>query len=328
MTYVVIVTYGNRRLFLEKVLSFFTAYNSLQIVIVNNNSEYSVDRINLVLNNPNVFIINSTENKGSAWGYKTGIQYAYNQENCEMIWLLDDDNLPEKNSLEILQTKFDQLKLQYTNNNFALMAFRTDRRYLSNVVDGEPINWNFPQTDAFLGFHLFKLYFFIFKIFKLFKKDGKNKILEIPCAPYGGFFFHKDLIKFIGFPDERFFVYADDFEFTYRIQEVGGSIFLINDARINDLEPTWQDNKEKRMFSPNILEVDSNKVYLSTRNFVFFQKKHLVKNAFIFNLNRIVYSNYLSLLAFLKGKQVNYRRFLEATDDGLKGNFNNKKYPI
>ena len=325
MTYVIIVTYGDRKQFLEQILFFFNTYTSLQLVIINNNSEYSVNEINLVLNNPNVFIINSAVNKGSAWGYKTGIQYACNQQNCEMIWLLDDDNLPETNTLEILQSQYEHLQSHSNFKHFALMPFRTDRSYLSNVIQGEPIKWNFPQKNAFLGFHIFKLHFKLVKKLNLLKRKSHSSNFVIPCAPYGGFFFHKDLIKLIGLPDERFFVYADDFEFTYRITEAGGAIFLIENARISDLEQTWQ-TKQSNTFSSNILSVDNNKVYFSIRNFV--QKLHLVSNNFIFTFNRIIYSNYLSLLAFFTGKQFNYRRFLEATNDGLKGNFNNKKYPI
>ena len=219
MTYVIIVTYGDRKQFLEQILFFFNTYTSLQLVIINNNSEYSVNEINLVLNNPNVFIINSAVNKGSAWGYKTGIQYACNQQNCEMIWLLDDDNLPETNTLEILQSQYEHLQSHSNFKHFALMPFRTDRSYLSNVIQGEPIKWNFPQKNAFLGFHIFKLHFKLVKKLNLLKRKSHSSNFVIPCAPYGGFFFHKDLIKLIGLPDERFFVYADDFEFTYRITE-------------------------------------------------------------------------------------------------------------
>lgn len=328
MTYVVIVTYGSRRTYLERVLNFFSPLDSIQIIVVNNNSDYSVAELILSLNRPEIFCINSKENKGSAWGYKTGIQHASEQENCDLIWLLDDDNLPETNSLEILQSKFELLKSEKENNNFALMAYRVDRKYISNVVRGEPVKWNFPQSDAFLGFHLFKLHYLISKKLKLFKRTSLKNNINIPCAPYGGFFFHKDLIQMIGLPDERFFVYADDFDFTYRIQELGGVIYLIEDCKVHDLEQTWQISKQKRMFSPNILNVESNKVYLSTRNFIYFQNQHLVHNRFIFNLNRIIYSNYLYLLAILKGKRANFRRFLEATNDGLNGNFNNNKYPI
>lgn len=328
MTYVVIITYGNRWTYLEKVLNFFTSCDDVQIIVVNNNSQYSVDQFVKNLNISNVFIINSLENKGSAWGFKTGIQYASNQKECDFIWLLDDDNLPQTNALEKLHLQFSIVKAQSNKNNFALMAFRIDRKYLSNVVNGEPIKWNFPQANAFLGFHLFKLHFLILKKLKLFKrKTAKNNII-LPCAPYGGFFFHKELIKLIGLPDERFFVYADDFDFTYRIQKNGGAIYFVEDCKINDLEQTWQNKKQKKLFSPNILEVESNKVYFSTRNFIFFQKQNLVTNKFIFNLNRIVYSNYLSLLALLKGKRANYKRFLEASEDGLNENFNNNKYPI
>ncbi len=328
MTYVVIVTYGDRRLYLEKVLNYFTGYNSLQIVIVNNNSDYSVDDLNLGLKNSNVFIINSAENKGSAWGYKTGIQHASKHENCDTIWLLDDDNLPENGTYEKLNQEFYLKQQQFPKNNFALMALRADRKYLTNVASGEPVKWNFPQPNAFLGFHIFNLHFLILRKFAGIKPENNSQTINIPCAPYGGLFFHKDLVNQIGLPDERFFVYADDFEFTYRINEARGAIFLVKDAIVIDLEKTWQIKKYKKLFHSNAIESETNKVYYATRNFVYFQNKHLIRNKFIFNLNRIVYCNYLSLLSLIKGKRSNYKRFIIAVEDGLNDRFNNKNYPI
>ncbi len=325
-TYVIIVTYGNRKVYLEKVLDYFSDNKSVQIILVNNNSSCELSSL-IEETKTKIHLINSSHNKGSAWGFKTGIQYAILQADCAYIWLLDDDNLPEKNVLAILTDTFTLRVLQNQNNNFALMPVRSDRKYLKNVADGQPVHWNFPMKNAFLGFHLFKLHYFLFrKMFRITTKQMNDII--IPCAPYGGLFFHKNLIQQIGLPDERFFVYADDFEFTYRITYNNGSIMLVPGAVVNDLEKTWQIKQKGKILSPNILIVDNNKVYFSTRNYLYFQKKFLIKSELIFRLNKIIYSAYLSFISHINGKRANYKRFRDAVNDGLGGNFDNNKYRL
>ena len=54
--------------------------------------------------------------------------------------------------------------------------------------------------------------------------------------PYGGLFFHRSIIDIIGLPDTNYFLYGDDFDFSYRITKKGGKIFLVTQSVIEDLE--------------------------------------------------------------------------------------------
>ncbi len=54
-----------------------------------------------------------------------------------------------------------------------------------------------------------------------------------------GLFFHKDLIEKIGLPDESYFLYVDDFDFTYRITKAGGEIWMVTNSHLHDLESSF-----------------------------------------------------------------------------------------
>ena len=54
----------------------------------------------VIQNQERLKVIYLDENTGSAGGYKLGLEEAYKCNECEFIWLLDDDNKPQKDSLK------------------------------------------------------------------------------------------------------------------------------------------------------------------------------------------------------------------------------------
>jgi GT2 family glycosyltransferase len=105
---VVTVTYGNRWQFLEQVIKRALSFTEVNYVVaVNNASDYE-----LPAPDKKVIVLTNTDNKGSAGGYKQGISYAFNKLDCDFIWLLDDDNLPEEGSLSKLLKQWNILLTQ------------------------------------------------------------------------------------------------------------------------------------------------------------------------------------------------------------------------
>lgn len=49
-------------------------------------------------------------------------------------------------------------------------------------------------------------------------------------GPFNGFFISRKNIKNIGFPNKDFFIYKDDFEYIFRVEDNGGKLVLISDA--------------------------------------------------------------------------------------------------
>lgn len=325
MVYILIVTYGRRWQYLSAILEQVCSMNDVRIVIMDNASDYPLDENLKAFDPSRVVYLSSVRNLGSAGGFHLAMQYALKAEDCSHIWLLDDDNLPDPDCLEVLRKNRHLLDTPGVGTS-ALMCLRADRKYLVNVASGAPVERNFPQPNAFLGFSIRKLL--------LLRSGGSDAMATpvehaaIPCAPYGGLFFSKTLLHQIGLPDERFFLYADDFEFTMRITNAGGNIWLLGKAVIHDLEPSGQDMERSGQRLPVFLRRDDNRLFYSVRNYIYFQKKYLVNRPWVFALHRILYTGYLFILSAFTGRLARFNRFQEAVRDGLSGVFNNSKYPL
>lgn len=325
MVGIIIVTYGNRWNLLKKLIVRLINQQFLSaILIVNNNVKYNLEKELSEFQCNYIRIYSFRENRGSAEAYKKGIEIICSLEKIDYIWLLDDDNLPTQNSLSYLIDYWKGNKINPEND--ALMCLRNDRPYLVQVAHGKPVRYYFPKKNAFLGLHIFRIHeFFIKKLLSGYKSKNTKPVI-IPCAPYGGLFFHKDIIKKIGYPDERFFVYADDFEFTYRITNAGGKITLVPDATIDDLEKTWFNKTKHGIFYSRYLEQNDFRSYMSVRNTVYLQNKYLVKNKLLYRINFFFFMLHIFTLALLKNKLTEYRNFRLAVEDGNNENFDNTSF--
>lgn len=322
MVGIVIVTYGDRKNLLKQVIQrILELENISEIAIVTNGIQYNIKEFLSAKNNPKLIFLELNKNTGSANGFKEGIKYLIKKESLQYIWLLDDDNLPVQNSLSHLIEYWEENKIIPEKD--ALMCLRNDRQYLVQVAHGKPVKYYFPKENAFLGFHIFRIHeFFIKRLFTKYKSKNKTEVI-IPCAPYGGLFFHKKLIKIVGYPDERFFVYADDYEFTYRITNAGGKIILVPDAIVDDIEKTWLNKTKHGVFYSRYLEQSDFRSYMSVRNTVYLQKKYLVKNKFLYRINFFFFTLHIFTLALFKNKLAEYRNFRLAVTDGDTENFDN-----
>lgn len=349
----VIVTYGTRKHLLEQVVNalFRQSYPVARIVIVNNNSveETKSYLTYLIESGSPVEVVNLDYNSGSAYGYKVGLMKAVDND-CDYFWLLDDDNMPADDALQELINAWGKLSKIYSPDRLALLSLRDDREQYVRIVCGESVEKCFGRPNSFLSFHVQDLpQKVISKIYKQYKTQkckseyaGDNKSCAwVPYAPYGGLFFPRHLIKIIGFPNERFYLYSDDHEYTYRITAQSGKIFLVPGSKIYDLEKSWHitSNKGKKFMFPGILKIENSKdifrLYYTVRNRVYFEKKSLVNNRLLFFLNIVIYSLAILMFAglfllisnrrslYIKQSQI----YLAALNDGLCGKLGvNSKY--
>ena len=227
-----------------------------------------------------ILIDNSRTNIGVAGGYKRGIEKAL-ETDCDFILLLDDDNILREDALH---------KLEY----FAMMdidvdAFTCLRRdaNLSSYIEGFINDYN-----AVLSLNILHP-FFARNNSKPNSKKLKKYFIElarsargvwgVSCSMFGGMFFHRDLIKIIGLPDEKFTMYGGDYEWSSRIEKAGGSIWVVVDAVIDE---------------PPSGQMIEDRTYEATKGHVMFQKK-LATNKFLFWIN---YRIYLLILLYKKDK--------------------------
>jgi len=329
MISVVTVTYGNRWQYLQQMISpLLGEKNISRIVIVDNGSNYDL-RLELDnLHSSKIHLIQLANNTGSANGFKSGIDFVQEKNETAFVYLLDDDNVIQENTINALIYFWDSSGAKNKNVQVALLSLRNDRKYLVNAARGESLLTLFPNGNLFLGFDLLRLpRILLLKIKSKYFRNRKNemKARKIPMAPYGGLFFHRDIISVIGLPDDRFFVYTDDFEFTYRITKTHGEIWLIPESEIQDVSINQLYRSKHSLFRSRYLEAKGNIAYFSVRNPTFFSSRKLVTSQTIFRINIAVYTCYLFLLAIFTGKLKRFKIYLKAVSDGLKGNFEIKQ---
>lgn len=318
---VLTVTYGNRWQFLQQVLLRVLSFAELvQVVIVNNASDYSVLKEVSTLDDNRLQVIDNVENKGSAGGYKQGIEFVHRFVEADFVWLLDDDNLPDENSLTILLRKWPEIP--GGNDEKVLFCLRTDRKPHVKIAQGENPFRYYLVPDNFLGFSVMRVFYNRFLKFqdhfageKLFKNQVK-----IPYVPYGGLLLHQEMIDKIGYPNEAFFLYVDDSEYSYRITAKGGSIWLVPESKIVDVDQSQGINYQRKIFASALLNQWNFRIYYHVRNRLHFYSPITIKNRWLFNFNKWLFLSGLKVISILSKKQNEYKKLLKAVDDGLAGN--------
>ncbi len=307
-TCAVIVTYGDRFHLLEQVMDACFKEGVDKVIVVDNASEQnSRDKLKKYesKNQKRLKVIYLEENTGSAGGYKRGLEEAYSCEECEFIWLLDDDNQPQKDSLNILKKFWNELDKENKEKKVSLLSYRPDRvQYKEAIMTYNP-NLVLGRKNSFLGFHILDLPTKVMRVIKrkmgisTFKENSNIKSGKVAVAPYGGMFFHKNLIDTIGYPREEFFVYADDHEWSYRITKNSGDIFVVLDSVLEDIDTSFglRGKKNTTLFYNLLNKSENFRLYYSTRNRVIFenemQSSHTIYklNSLCFNLIMKFYVN-------------------------------------
>lgn len=289
--YAVTVTYGERFKYLKRVVDSLLEQEIDKIVIISNGSEEkSLIRIKELVNKfKQIELIDLKKNTGSANGFYCGINFAI-KSKADFIWLLDDDNCPKKGALDALKEKWIELSTDNDENNTALLSYRSDRKIFHDAINlGKPYLM-LGSRNSFLGFNIFS-----FSKSKINEASTKQKG-AVAVAPYGGLFFHKTLIDTIGLPNRNFFLYGDDYDFSYRITKGGGKIYLIVLSEIEDLEKSFHiKNNDKKRRSKYFNTNSKQRIFYSVRNGIKFEQ-NFVSNKIIYFINAFIY---LILLFFM-----------------------------
>jgi GT2 family glycosyltransferase len=319
---VLTVTYGARWQFLEQVLRRAVTLSYVShIVVVDNASTYNVDdKVKNEIDDNRISVITNNKNEGSAGGYKMAMKYAIQNTDADMLFLLDDDNVPAENVIDELLYKWENIRGE--DNKKALFCLREDRIQHLMIARGENPYRFYLVPDNFLGFNVFRVvHNQFYKLCDKFKKQLDYKShAPMPYVPYGGLLLHRSIIKDIGYPEQSFFLYVDDSEYTYRITQNGGIIWLIPSCKVVDVDKSQGLTYKRKLFHSHLLDLWSFRTYYHIRNRIYFYSICFIKNRFIFKLNKLLYLNYLKVIGMLSSKTAEYNKLLVAINDGLKGN--------
>ncbi|MEZ0348758.1 MAG: glycosyltransferase [Thermus sp.] len=314
----VIVTYGNRFPLVERAAQSTLKAGVGKVVVVDNGSppENATQLAAFCQRETHCHLVRLEENLGSAGGYARGIEEAY-RNGAEFIWLLDDDNCPEPDALEQILRAY-----AYLGNDPAHLILALRESQVGMVKAYQYGNVPVIQPGSFLGFDL------LTKVRKAFRRLFGHRsappqsfpLLRIQAAPYGGLFLHRSWVERVGLPNPEFVVYEDDTEYTLRILQAGGRIYLAGCARVSDLESQWHRRGAFSWASPDSRE---DLVYYRARNLVSLERS-IANPSLRYWTNAFLYLGWLSLVALYTHRNParawrRLRLFLRAVQDGWKG---------
>jgi GT2 family glycosyltransferase len=327
---VITLTYGDRFHLLGPVLDALghkTEINKV-IVVCNGVTEFSMIGLHEKIREcSKIVLLDMGYNAGSAKGYKQGILKSLKYP-AKYLWLLDDDNLPEDQALSLLLEKHKELSQNYRGKPFSLLSYRPDRPYYQKAVETRQPFSVIGPNNSFLGFHLAEKSSKLVKKLFFAKPESKwnDRYGRVAVAPYGGMFFSKELIEQIGYPNEVFFLYGDDYDFSYRITRGGGAIICVLDSQLTDLEKSFhlKSGKLKRGLNTRYFKTENrNTIYYSVRNGIVFEQ-NFIKNQAIYFLNKSFYIILLGLVMLTKPKHIwKYFIVLGAIKDAKNVQLNN-----
>ncbi|QRY80252.1 glycosyltransferase [Pseudomonas sp. PDNC002] len=328
-TVLVTLTYGDRLEYLEELLArAFREKDITRAIVVSNASVAELDQLFMLWPN-RVQVIELDSNTGSANGYAVGIEAAL-QSGCEFIWLMDDDNAPTPGSFPLLKQRLIDCALRHGTDNTAVLGFRPTHQ--ADVASGVPTRFIAPPRSSYFGFHVRQL------PYKLWRRTpwGKPKprpvqpLLELPFAYYGGLLGHADLFRRIGLPRRDLVLYADDTEYTFRIGALGGHLYLVPEAGLDDLENSWNIKaRTSNIYETYLLGSSDLRAYYAARNQAWFDKNLWVTSPLMYRFNRWLFIRLLHFFARRHQRESRLALLLQAIRDGEAGALGmNRAYPL
>lgn len=275
----VVVTYGDRRHLLELVLERLGSSGVDTVVAVFNGNLGSgvpaqVSRFVVVANEANL---------GSAGGFRSGIEAALRLD-AKYFLLLDDDNLPAHDCIDRLFAAHAKLG---GGPLLALQAFRPSQPWQRVVVREGVVPIGQPNTYGWFNFvnerRLLRRQLGPRDLACELNTMPANPLVRIGVAAYGGLFLRREALLLSEMPDQRYFCYYDDLDFTDRLVRRGVSIHLCADAVIHDLDTSWhaRDERAHPAFSPKTSDLQ---IFLDLRNaFIFYRSRMTNRALYLLN---------------------------------------------
>ncbi len=282
-TCAVTVTYGSRLALVEQVVQGALACGAGHVVVVDNGTASAVatglSALPAQFGAERVSVVRLPENMGSAGGFRAGVEAAAARPETGHIWLLDDDNLPVPDALTVLAKIW---RLMGARPDVALVSFRPDKRTYQKLITRDKPNSLLP--NSFFGFSVQSPW--QKQTVAHWRQEGLA-CWSMDMAGYGGLWFHKDGLQKTGLPDARFYLYFDDYDFTLRMTEGGGQIWLCQHSTLTDLEPSWTEGKA--ILHPWLQPGNGLiRPYFSIRNRIILEKRAVHSRA-IYRLNRTLF---------------------------------------
>ena len=325
---VVTVTYGDRGEHVRELLEALTRQTASAVIsriIVIDNGALDRHRFGMPLGlaDPRVDIVPMPGNTGSAGGFACGLELARDSEGCRLVWLLDDDNVPQPDALHELLDAWTTVEQDANASDLVTVgSVRPDRPAHRRILSGIPATVVFESPSSFMSFHIRDIWRKLAsRISPPFRREPPATV-AVPFAPYGGLSLRPELLNHIGLPDARLFTYADDTEFTYRITRRGGHVWLATRSRVREGIPSWDTARSTWPLPFRLILAGSDdRIASSVRNHVYFSKHFWRRHHTTYLINRWVFLAMLATIGLATCRLHRLWILRRAISEGERGDF-------
>jgi rhamnopyranosyl-N-acetylglucosaminyl-diphospho-decaprenol beta-1,3/1,4-galactofuranosyltransferase len=146
-------------------------------------------------------------NRGGAGGFHAGLAWAI-AEGAELVWLMDDDGVPQRGCLE------------------TLLERRGDLDFWGPAVvdEDDPTRLVFPirlPGGARVVHRMVDV-----------ERAASDGLIRDVVIPFNGVLVTRELVERIGLPREEFFIWGDDHEYRLRAERAGGRTATVVGATV------------------------------------------------------------------------------------------------
>ena len=146
-------------------------------------------------------------NSGGAGGFNHGLAWAVDR-GADLVWLMDDDGLPEPDCLALLLERDD---LDFWGP--AVVATQDPSRltFPIRLPGGTSVVHDMASVEA----------------------AAVDGLIRDVVIPFNGVLVTRELVERIGYPLAPYFIWGDDVEYLWRAQEAGARIATVVGARVH-----------------------------------------------------------------------------------------------
>lgn len=209
-----VVTYNRKQLLQECIEALLNqTYPLAKVVVIDNASTDGTEKLfvsDQFNENERIEYIRLKKNIGGAGGFYEGIKRTY--QDCDYIWLMDDDTIPEENALEGLVDSEEALRRHHIQFSFLASTVFGMKNEAMNVPDLDTSSTDNGYSDWY---------------FEL----GQNMV-KIRSATFVSLLISTDAVKKVGLPVKWYFIWGDDSEYTQRLTRYYGPAFLTGKSKV------------------------------------------------------------------------------------------------
>lgn len=206
---IAIVNWNNKK-FILRILESLQgiSYDSYTILVVDNNStDGSVEAVREQFNNVDLLL--NKENIGSTGGFNAALKHAAESSGYDYVWLLDNDAEVE------IDTLSKMVSFMEANKDVGMCGCEIYDNYVRDfMVESGSFVTKSGRLQA---------------VFDKYKVPPKNPEVDFVVAC--SCLVRVDALKTVGFMDERYFLFWDDIDYSFKMKKHGYKVAVASEAK-------------------------------------------------------------------------------------------------